>query len=91
MATGPTPAAPREKEVKFAPQEYKVLEKSFINGKIVEPGEVVRLPEGVMAGKNLKPVGGAKAQELREEETERDEQPDGAANGTTADRINPNT
>jgi hypothetical protein len=54
-------AAPREKAIKFAPTRYRVLEKSYINGALKDPGEEVYLPVGVKAGSNLEPIGGAAA------------------------------
>lgn len=36
---------------------YTVKERSFINGTIVNPGDIVQLPEGVQPGKKLVRVG----------------------------------
>lgn len=43
----------------------------FINGRLVQPGEVVELPKGVEPGRYLKPVGGSKSKEADEETTPR--------------------
>lgn len=51
-------AAPREKLVRYGSTRYRVLERSFINGAIREPGEEVYLPVGVVAGANLEKIGG---------------------------------
>lgn len=40
----------------LAPQMYLVKQKSFINGCIVEAGQVVKLPDGTKAGRFLEPV-----------------------------------
>jgi hypothetical protein len=53
-------AAPREKVVKFAPTRYRVLERSYINGALKDPGEEVYLPVGVTPGSNLERIGGGK-------------------------------
>lgn len=38
-------------------KQYRVLKTSFINGQIVQPGDVVQLPHGVTAGKSLELIG----------------------------------
>ena len=38
-------------------KQYRVLKTSFINGQIVQPGEIVQLPHGVTAGKALELLG----------------------------------
>jgi hypothetical protein len=40
---------------------YRVLEKSYINDRLVEEGEIIEyeLPAGGMAGSNLEPIDGA--------------------------------
>lgn len=55
---GATKAAPREKVIRFGSTRYEVLERSYINGAIREPGEEIFLPEGVTAGTNLRKSGG---------------------------------
>lgn len=40
----------------LAPQSYLVKKQSFINGSMVEPGQIVRLPDGVKPGKFLEAV-----------------------------------
>lgn len=53
MSGGARKAAPREKEVVFGEERYRVLEASFINCEIKHKNEEVRLPVGVKAGSNL--------------------------------------
>lgn len=43
----------------LGPQNYRVEKLSFINGTMVQPGQIVQLPDGVTPGKFLKPVGPA--------------------------------
>lgn len=58
MSGGATKAAPREKQVAFQSQRYKVTETvHFINGRLHQPGDIVVLPEGVKPGKKLIAVG----------------------------------
>lgn len=39
-------------------RRYRVLAKSFIGGSLVEPGEIVSLPDDQQVGANLEPVDG---------------------------------
>lgn len=41
----------------FAAAQYKVLAPSFINGQLVAPGDIVQLPPGTRASKNLELIG----------------------------------
>jgi len=51
--SGPTKAAPREKQVESGPDLYRVKHTSYINGSLQHRGAVVQLPKGVRAGSNL--------------------------------------
>lgn len=39
-------------------RRYRVLAKSFIGGSLVEPGEIVSLPDDQPAGSHLEPIDG---------------------------------
>lgn len=50
-------AAPSKEYTDLAPDQYEVLQVSYINGALQPIGAIVRLPDGVEAGSNLKKVG----------------------------------
>lgn len=47
-------------------KRYKVLERSYINGALVERGDVVSLPEDVHPGKNLEAITASEVKDIRE-------------------------
>jgi hypothetical protein len=80
MSGGAKAAAPRNKNAVLGAERYLVTEVvHYIGGRLVKPGEIVQLPEGVKPGDKLVQVDDAgnpvKADEKPKAEAKADEKP----------------